>query len=103
AGARDVHRRLLDLDAHALGDGLLELALRTLHRDDRVLERDLHAAGDRDGLFSNPRHGDYQTSQMTSPPTFSLRAWRSVMRPLEVETTAVPSPPRTLGTRVAGT
>src|SRR5262249_34139223 len=102
AGAGHADRGLLDLDLHALRDGLLELTLRPLHRDDGVLQRDLHAAGDGDGLFADARHG-YQTSQMTSPPTFSLRAWRSVMRPLEVETTAVPSPPRTLGRRVAGT
>src|SRR5262249_61217275 len=100
--ARDADLRLLDGDLDAIGHGALELALRALHRDDRVLEGDRHPRRDRDRLLSNARHG-YQNSQMPSPPTPALRACRPVIIPSEVDTTAVPRPPRTFGSRSAGT
>src|SRR3546814_14126311 len=40
---------------------------------------------------------DQATRQMTSPPTPAVRAWRSVMMPLDVELIAVPTPVRILG------
>ena len=56
----------------------------------------------RNGLFADTRHSKllsfpYQMYAITSPPTPALRASRSAMTPLEVDTIAVPRPPRTRG------
>ena len=61
-----------------------------------------NVCGDSDRHSTNSRHIllpplNYQTNARTSPPTLRLRAFLSVMIPLEVETTAMPRPFITLG------
>ena len=45
----------------------------------------------------------YQTVQISSPPTFCLRASRSAITPLDVERMAMPIPLRTRGMESVGT
>src|SRR5688572_18256474 len=89
------------LELHERVERAAQLALRPLHHD--VLPRDLHvdAAGDGDGHLSDPAHLlTYQTYARTSPPRPFFSASRPVMRPDEVDTIAIPSPPSTRGISV---
>src|SRR5688500_1691953 len=89
------------LELHERVERATKLALRPLHHD--VLPRDLHvdAAGDGDGHLSDPAHLlTYQTYARTSPPRPFFSASRPVMRPDDVDTIAMPSPPSTRGISV---
>ena len=92
----DLGLRLLDL--HARGNVLRELAERALHLDVPGRDRHGHAGGNIDGSAADSRHR-YQTKAITSPPTPRSAAWRFVITPTEVDMMAVPSPPRTRGSR----
>ena len=85
------------------GNALGELATGPVHAHELGLDRDRHGLGDGDGLAADARHGGYQTSATTSPPTPALRASWPVITPWDVDRMAVPMPPSTFGTCRAST
>ena len=79
-----------------------EFALGALRGDFVTFDGNGNSGRNRNGLFADTRHSKllsfpYQMYAITSPPTPALRASRSAMTPLEVDTIAVPRPPRTRG------
>src|SRR5206468_11287009 len=101
------HAALLQLDGHvrmALAD---QAALRPLHLHRAAGHLDLHALGNRNGRppysrhrnFLHPLHpqvtGPHHTYQLTSPPTPSRLACRSVITPRHEVRITTPIPPRT--------
>ncbi len=62
-----------DLDPAVRRDGLLELALGTLHAHPSFGDVDFDALAERNGLSADSGHG-YQTLASSSPPTPALRA-----------------------------
>jgi len=98
--ALDDELAVLLLDPDVADDPLQELAHRSLDPHQVGLDRDVHAVGQRDGLFSDPAH---QTLATSSPPTPARRASCPVMTPWEVDTIAVPMPPKIRGTSPAFT
>ena len=100
--AGDVQLAVLLLDADVARLALEEIAAGAGHADDLGLDRDGHAVGNGDGLFSDSGHRCYQTSATTSPPTPCCRASWPVSTPREVETIDVPMPPWTLRMPPAG-
>src|SRR5690606_30860591 len=106
AGTR-VQRAVDQLEPDAGREPLRQRALRALHLDQAVLDRDVHALRHRDRLLTNTRHesdpsvepaAPYHTLQRISPPTPVFTASRPVITPREVVRMAVPSPPSTTGT-----
>src|SRR5687767_4084301 len=68
-----------------------------LPRRDMAVSFAAHGQIHKAGFEGVVRGSLYDTSQSSSPPTFSWRAWRSDMTPLLVETMLMPRPLRTLG------
>src|SRR3954452_12304637 len=101
AGDEQLLALLLDVDRAVLA--LEQVTSRAGHADDLRLDRDGHAGGDGDGLLSDAAHLGYQTSATTSPPTPARRASWPVITPCDVDTMAVPMPPRTFGMCLATT
>src|SRR5690606_35729419 len=105
AGVR-VQLAIDQLEPDARGERLRERALRALHFDQAVLERDVHALRHRNRLLTNTRHesdpsvepaAPYHTLRRISPPTPGCTASRPVVTPREVVRMAVPSPRSTTG------
>src|SRR6185312_11219237 len=95
--AADQKLRVLLRDGDVAVDALGELTARAVDPHELGLDGDGHRLGDRDGLAADARHGGYQTSATTSPPTPAWRAWWPVMTPEDVERIEVPMPPWTFG------
>ena len=103
--AVDLHLTLVDGDLHVGVGGEGHLPLRPLDLHDIADHGDLHLLRDLDGLPADTGHGifPYQTVQISSPPTFCLRASRSTITPFDVEMIAMPIPLRTRGMESVGT
>src|SRR3990172_480977 len=103
-GARDLDLLADDLDLDLRVVREVHLPLRTLDLDVAVHDLDLHLVRDLDRKLADSGHGlSYQTVQMSSPPTFCLRASRSTITPLDVERMAMPRPFRIRGMESVGT
>ena len=90
----------IDFNSHVGVDLLGKSTLGTLDCHNAVFEFRFDAGGNIYRFSSNSRHfrtSSYQMNARTSPPTFCLRASRSVITPLEVEMMAIPRPFMTLG------
>src|SRR5437868_1174496 len=101
--AHDRQRAVRSIHLHERVERAPQLALRSLHRDLLAVHRHVHALRERHGKLSDPTHFvfvPYQTYARTSPPRAFFSASRPVMSPDEVETIAMPSPPRTRGISV---
>src|SRR6185437_3399246 len=106
AVGRTRHEQLLAvlLDLDVARDALRQFAFGTVDADLARLDRDRDATRHRDWLPADSRHRSaHQTCARTSPPTPSARASWPVITPCEVETIAVPMPPRTFGMCLAST
>ena len=92
---RDVHVRM-----EFAGKGCLS----ALYGNNVAVNLDFNAGRNGNRHSTNSRHClylPYQTNARTSPPTFSSRAFLSVMTPLDVETMAIPRPRSTFGSSCA--
>src|SRR5439155_26889427 len=74
-----------------------DLALRALDGDRTAFDLRGDTVGQRNRLPADARHGGYQTTASSSPPTRAVRASRSDIRPCGVEGIAIPSPFLTRG------
>ena len=92
---RDVHVRM-----EFAGKGCLS----ALYGNNVAVNLDFNAGRNGNRHSTNTRHClylPYHTNARTSPPTFSSRAFLSVMTPLDVETMATPRPRSTFGSSCA--
>src|SRR4029077_20600904 len=92
-GAAHQYLLAFDRDGELGVDQAADLPLGALHRDPLARQRGGDALGQRNGFLADTRHGaSYQTTASSSPPTWAVRASRSVMTPCGVERMAMPRP-----------
>src|SRR5258708_1378640 len=88
----EAHLSAFDDDADERLERAGDFSLRALHGD--RFSGDVHGrlGGNFQKLFAYARHMRYQILKRASPPTLSLRASLSVIRPFGVESTRIPLP-----------
>src|SRR6266511_4158966 len=99
-GPLDDHGPVLLGDLDLRMEGLLQGAAGAGHGHARAVDHHVDAPGDLDWLPPDPAHRlphTYQTYALTSPPSPAREASRSVIRPRDVDTMAMPRPPMTRG------